>query len=481
MESLFISDKLQLLLSSNIKTLELFYFTYPIISQIASLPAAIINPVLAPIITSGIALAFMAAFVVVRFYDLKLRTLSAVTSFYFLTSPVAIGIATSGTSLYLYLIFYFIFFYLLFRYLRDFTTYNFVLLSICLTLFVFLDASFLWIIVFMIPIILFFSLYNTRYKSMSYVGIFSELTQNTFERKELIGRSLSTVLVIVFTPIMSLLFYLIINYWFTGDILFFTRTGTTQWNQHEFLQKVFYQFDLATITQLNQTYFPLAILFMSPLFLFVMFHGRRKILFQSIVALVPIWLLFSKNTDYSNLLSLSTLLIITAAGIAGFLHLFQTKLFHKFISVKFFNLRCILILGVSIAGEFAYLHHTQNPIEQNMLAFYIQKEPINIKSSDQLASFILKNIPEDARILADNTVFFPSMALIRAQHTFLDQFQEGFYEALQAPNLYADYIIVSKKETQAYPKDKLKPVIENLRLNADLKYSNEHFRLLKIK
>ena len=182
LEPLFMSDRLQLLFTNDIKTLELFYFTYPVISQLITIPAGLIDPLLAPMITSGITVGFFAAYIVVILFKQKLPIVSVIITMYFLCSPVIISVATSGTSLYLYLILYYFFFHFLFRYTRDYTTYNFVILSLCLTLFVFLNYSFLWMVVFMLPLIFLFSLFNSPGIQKSYLGIFTELTQSYRQR-----------------------------------------------------------------------------------------------------------------------------------------------------------------------------------------------------------------------------------------------------------------------------------------------------------
>lgn len=482
LEPLFMSDRLQLLFTNDIKTLELFYFTYPVISQLITIPAGLIDPLLAPMITSGITVGFFAAYIVVILFKQKLPIVSVIITLYFLCSPVIISVATSGTSLYLYLILYYFFFHFLFRYTRDFTTYNFVILSLCLTLFVFLNYSFLWMVVFMLPLIFLFSLFNSPGIQKSYLGIFTELTQSRVTARELVGSSLSTVLVIVFTPLVSLLFFLTINYWFTGDFMFFSTTKTASWDQHPFLDFVFYNtsenfIDLGT----SWDYLSISILALSPVFLTAFLIGRKKLLFQLIMLLVPVWILYSKNSNSAVLLSLSDFLIITAAGIAAFIHFFHTSLLPVFSKSKVLHLITFILLLINLGGEYFYFTHTYTNQEQNMLAFLKQEKPLNSDATADMADFINKNLPKDATILTDNTLFYPTIALSRDHVKYVDQFDPNYYNALQAPQVHADYILILNNSKQRDQKDGVKYVVDQTDIELQTQYTNTLFSLIQIK
>ena len=482
LEPLFISDRLQLLFSSETKTLELYYFTYPSLTQLLAVPAAFIDPLLAPMLTSAIATGFFSAYLIVSLYLRNLKIVSILLSLYVLCSPIVLSVATSGTSLYLYLILYYFFFSFLFRYTRDYTTYNFVILSLCLTLFVLLDYNFLWIIIFMIPIIFLFSLYNSPGIKKSYLGIFEELIQQKGTKKELINKSLSTILIVIFTPIISLLCFLIINYWFTGDVMYFRNSETTSWNHQMYLDHIFYdESNPIGFTYENWSYMLLSFFALSPVFMSSFFIGRKKLLFQSIMLLVPIWMIYSLSANSQGILYLSDLLIITAAGIASYIHLFQTRLYDIFQKSKWLYTASLLLLVLTLMGECFYLNYSKDNQEQNMMAFLKQEEPINYKETAELIEYLDSNIPERSKILADNTVFYPSIAKTRENFVYIDQFDPRFYDAIQVPKLYVDYILILNEENSIIPKDKLKNALKFKKVTSDTIYKNRIFSLLEIK
>ena len=482
LEPLFISDKIQLLFSNEVKTLELFYFTYPILSQIIATPTTILSgPILAPLVSSSIFTGILGAYIIRKFYEMEHRFLSVLTSIYFLCSPLMIAIATSGTSLYLYYTLYFLVFHFIFRYIRDFTTYNLVLLSISLTCFVFLDYEFLWIVVLMLPLVFFFSLFQNSYGNLSYLSIFSKLSQNFTETKKLIGRSFSTILVILFTPLMSLVFYFIINFWFTEDPMYFNRSETAQWNQQKFLEFLFFNqsgTDIKNSTNFNGLLWSIGSL--TPIFCIMFLIGRKKLLFQFSLLLVPVWIFYCFQKNGAGALDLTVLLIIVASGVAAILHLFQTKLQKSFRNTELLIPSSIILFLFLMLGEYNYFSTSKHHEEKNMFAFYSLKKPLNTSSFEQMNEFISENINQKTIILTDNTYTYPITALTRNKIEYYDQFEKNYYNALQRPELYCDYLLISKPRLNSHPHNKLEHKILRDSVAYELIFSTEDFELLKL-
>lgn len=481
LEPFFISDKLQLLFSNDNKTLEIFYFTYPVISQVTSLPAALIDPVNAPVITSAIGISIFATYIVVKLYNLNYKFLSIIATIYFLSSPLIISLATSGTSLYLFLILYYMIFHFIFRYLREFTVYNFVFLSLAFTIFIFLDYSFIWITVFMIPLILLFGIFLYQENDRSYLGIFKLQTQRKDSSNELVGRSFSSIIVIIFTPIMGLLLYFVLNYWFTGDFYFFDNSYTTKWDKHELLNLHFFgDTTINSLTDIHENNSLLSILYLSPIFLSAYLIGRKKILFQLTMLLAPIWLLFLNTHYYYGSTYLKDLLILLAAGVAGHIHLFQTSLSSNFLRSRMLNLSIIVLFILSMIGEYYHFDKSINNNQQNMIAFYKQEDPINLGTYEDMTAYIKENVPDRSKILTDNSIFYPVTATTRSTINYIDQFEATFSSALQAPAVFTDYILATNPEVAIHKKDKLSLVIEDNAGMLRLIYKNKHYSLYKI-
>ena len=116
-----------------------------------------------------------------------------------------------------------------------------------------------------------------------------------------------------------------------------------------------------------------------------------------------------------------------------------------------------------------------------MLAFLKQEKPLNSDATADMADFINKNLPKDATILTDNTLFYPTIALSRDQVKYVDQFDPNYYNALQAPQVHADYILILNNSEQRDQKDGVKYVVDQTDIELQTQYTNTLFSLIQIK
>jgi len=482
LEGLFIADKLQVLFSPDVNTIEAFYFTYPVLTQLINIPLALVDPIYAPIFTASLLTGVFAGFVVVHLFGLQYRLLSCLVSAYFLCSPVMVFLAASGTSTYLYLILYFFFFYFIFKYTRDFTTYNFVMISLCLSAFVFLEYNFLWILVFMIPLVLFFSVFNAIGIKKSYIGIFTQITQKSSQQRKLIGRFTSTFLIIIFTPLSSFLLYLLINYWFTGRWFYFEEISVFTWNYYEFIAYQIHNSSLLEISDSRSLIHLLerSVLF-APLFLSVLLLGRRSLLFQYTMILVPFWLVFYKSFEGSHFFNLQVFTIIVAAGIAGGIHLIHTRLGKIYLANRGMPVYVIVFTILTLVGEVYYFNITMDASEAGMNSLVMEnRQDPTLESFRDMAGYINTELDKDATILTDNSIFYPTMALTRDRVTYIDQFTDTYYTALQVPALYAQYGLISNMESYSYDKDKLRSLLVSKSVALVPIHATENFTLYRI-
>lgn len=180
-------------------------------------------------------------------------------------------------------------------------------------------------------------------------------------------------------------------------------------------------------------------------------------------------------------LYLPTLIIITASGIAAFIHLFQTSLLPRFQKSRILHLITMLVFLLTIVGEFFYFENTLHGEEEKMFTFLQNEKPEDKMPAEDMAEYINSNLNAETVILADNKIFYPTMAMSRDNVIYFDQFRKDYYQALQLPKLYADYLLLSREDSKYYSKDQLKSVIENKNLEAFTVYTNSKFRLLKLK
>lgn len=471
-EALFISDKMLLLLGNNHKTLELINLIYPLLTHLLAIPPAFIDSLRAPLFTSSIGIALFASYVIVKLHSRRLKFASGISSIYFLCSPMLLFAATSGTSFYLYLVLFFIFFHFIFRYSRQFTVYNLIMLSLCISAFIFLDYQILWIFIFTIPLFALLSLFNHSPEDLSYVGVYSLVTQSRTNRRYYLVRFFSSLTVVYFLPTATLVLYFIINLWLTGNHVFFEISETSQWNLSQFYNAT----DTNTLGLKLLEYAA----YLSPLFLILLLTARRRIIVLSALVIVPLWVVYSCRVYTGQQLFLTTLVLLPSAGIACYIHLCQTKLLSRFRKSPTASLLTFIIFSLMIVGEYYYFQNTENPEEQNMLSL-LKVNPVKTKiPAEDMATYISTHLTNEDRILADNKIFYPTMALSRKSVLYIDQFTEDFILAIQFPEFYADYLLVSKASTVYHPKDLLVPVLKNPNFKIKQVYTNLSFRLYKI-
>jgi len=325
----------------------------------------------------------------------------------------------------------------------------------------------------MLPVIFILSLYNTSYDDRySYLSIFSKITESIEATKELINRTYSMGIIIVFLPLMVLASYLIINFWFTGDFLYFDRIENLQWDPQHRLNAL--QID-NSISQLLK----LAGL-LSPLFFISFLLGRRRILVQMVLLLVVVWLMFQKRSNPGEQLFLPTLIIISASAMATLLHLFQTKLSKVLLENKARHVITVVIFLFIITGEYYYFKNTQHTEEVKMMTL-INAGTIKNKPAQDMAEFIKNNLNKDDTILSDNNLFYPVMALTRDHVKYLDQFQNSFYSALSKPENFADFTLISNKNILQHQKDEAKVVLEQKSDYFYIVYRNSDYSLYRVK
>jgi len=157
---------------------------------------------------------------------------------------------------------------------------------------------------------------------------------------------------------------------------------------------------------------------------------------------------------------LKDVLIITAIKLASIIHPFQTNLCKLFYESKFLTPISILLFLVCITSEYFYFDASVHYQQKNMLTFYRQQEPLNSETTREIFNFIKENMSKDSVILTDNAFFYPATALTRSDVNFLDQFENTFFDAIQSPKQYTDYILMTNPNRDIHKRDKMNVVLE---------------------
>ncbi len=452
-EPLFITSHINTLFDSG-ELVKNFFLSYPLLTNVLSYPFSVFSTVDAPFFASIFYTSLFTTMVVTIVGKEKNKVIKVLLFLYFLFSPITFYTATSGTSLYAFYILYFLIFYYLFNYIKKFTTYHITILSIILSIAIFLDYRILWILLLLVFHVFIFSIYGVKGLLSSNVIIkYIKITQHKSLRRKFRGRLGSMIFIIGFFPISSLLLYLFINYLMGDDSLYFYNSLETRWNGNSFLSLI----DSESITGLknkavNDFSFLSIVVFILPIYLFELVSHYKRGLKVFILLIVPVLLYVLVRSSQIDYLGLFYYVIIIAAGIASIatssLKHFKSKL------IGYFSYALLFI--ISIYGEYLYLEKSSYTSEQVFFNSVVEKEQNNVLLDYRKgARFLALNTPKNSVVLCDNSIMYPIVAYDEKNNYFISNASVNYEKAFYNPKKYCDYLIISNTKSPFYFLDKV--------------------------
>ncbi|WP_434035801.1 hypothetical protein [Formosa sp. 4Alg 33] len=452
-EPLFITSHINSLFQGG-ELVKNFFLSYPLITNVLSYPFSIFSPEDAPFFASVFYMSLFATTVVTVVGKEKNNVIKGLLFLYFLFSPVTIYAATSGTSVYAFLILYFLIFYYLFNYIKKFTTYHITILSIILSLAVFLDYRILWLLILLLLYAFVFSIFGIKgLRSANIIIKYVKITQHHSLRRKLRGRLVSMVFIIGFFPITTLLLYLFINYLMGNDFFYFYDSLDTRWNGNSFLSLL----ETDTLAGLNNRTvndfsFIHIVIYLLPIYLFELITHYKKGLKVFILVLAPILLHLLVRDSIVDYMSLSYYSILIACGLASMATTTETFFNLKKLSYIFY---ACLFVG-SIYGEYLYLKNSSFTSEQIYYKSVVEQEqnPVLLEYK-KAGEFLASNTPENSVVLSDRSILYPIIAYNNKNNFFISNSSAEFEKAIYYPDNHCDYIIVTNKKSPYHFLDKV--------------------------
>jgi len=484
-EPLFITNHINTLFDKG-ELVKNFFLSYPLLTNILSYPFSIFSTEDAPFFASIFYTSLFTTSLVTVLGKEKHRAIKILLFLYFLFSPIIFYAATSGTSLYAFYILYFFIFYYLFNYIKKFTTYHITILSILLSLSIFLDYRILWILILLFFYAFVFSIYGVKGLSSNFVIKYLKITQHSSLRRKFRGHLSSMIFIIGFFPIASLLLYLFINYLMGDDSFYFYNSLESKWNGNSFLSLL----DYNTVTGLNNKAindfsFLNIVLFLTPIYIFELVKNYNKGLKIFITLLVPLVLYVLVRDSIIDYMSLNYYVIIIAAGIASI----------STTSDKYFKLKKINIIGyafifiLSIYGEYLYLEKSSFTSEQVFYKSVVKKEHNKVLQQYKNGGhFLAFNTPKNSVVLCDKSIMYPIIAYNKKNNLFLSNTSAEYIKALHNPKKFCDYIVISNVKSPFYFLDKIEINLTNIakkkaitnNYSGKIIYNCEAYRIVEI-
>lgn len=368
---------------------------------------------------------------------------------YVLLSPVIVFAGVSGGSLALYVIFYYLFFTLVLKYSETYSVFHLTLLSILIGIFILLNVEVLKFLLLLIPVFFFSSFYKAKGITGSFYNRASIILSNDSQRRKFFSSFFSSIFVVIFIPLMGLSTFLILNNVFAGSYFYFLESYGNNWNTYSpifpFISSIEYY---SPIIATNTPYYLIGFFSLSIVTIFQIFnYGGIKA--RSILLLLAVFFLLSEIQEFKiEKLSIKSLSMLPAAALAS-------AFFFKGEIIRLSKLYHTLFAATLIVGIYFEWQYFKSSIQENESLFVrtitgAQESP-RVKSMYNFEKIFNELAP--GKILIDDAIFFPELTKLSEVFSWEGHFSTSFQNALQHPELYTDYVVMTKSNHPLYLDD----------------------------
>ncbi|WP_010600985.1 hypothetical protein [Pedobacter agri] len=218
MKDFFFAEKGALLVEGNLDGVKLVGLTFPQLPFMVTFLFSIFNATFAPFITSAVGTAALFFIIVnsTRGHQYGSWLLLGVL-LTFVLHPAFIFIAVSGKSAYLGLIFFYLFISSLFKYFHSNTSYHISVASIHFSLLIFCWFKFVWLTLFLLPVIFFAALQSMQIVQSEPIEKIAFAFNKISVRRKLVNKTLAVYLIVFLLPIVAIFIFRLLNLSYTGD------------------------------------------------------------------------------------------------------------------------------------------------------------------------------------------------------------------------------------------------------------------------
>lgn len=447
-ESLFLAEKIRLLLQTKDNTIITLGTTFPSIVFLSSLVFVAFGYPFAPILAAAVFTTILFFLVLKDFSrtSIQRRFFIPMVTLLFIFHPGLIFAGTSGRGIAAVLLFFYLVFRSLFIYYKTQTTFSLSMASIYLTFLVFCNYNFIWLILAFIPFIVLVALdglKNNIYGSP--LDQYYATINNESQRRKLVNRTLAIYVVFILLPIAAVYLFKGLNYLHAGDSTYFLTSQYSNWaiTGKESLGNIFSQGNEGTnILSQNHLIFQGYILLLTPLMIavFVMFKGKLYELLTLLSPFIFISILLLDNQTYFTVEYYLIFLVLAFVGIyyyAG--KKYTSKVMYPII---------MLIALINIYTGIVYFRRTSDKEEKQFFAAIKTASKWNgervITENFRLANYISGLATKENKILIDDAAAYSIVAQLRNLDNTILPTNQTFITAIENPKLGVKYLCIAK-------------------------------------
>lgn len=438
-ESLFFIEKAKIVFGGVGNRLKVMGLTSPILPFYGILAFTSISYTLAPLIVGALGMAGLFYLIANMLRDKEHNIYFFVLLLTFVFHPGILYAACAGKSIYMVLIFFYLFFFNLLKFYKSNTTFHVSIASICLVTLIFCDYRFIWLTLFFIPLVLSISIHSLNLSEKESIFRLFLSFNNPSLRRKLINKTFALYVIIFILPIVSIMFYKLLNLTHAEDMNYFIESPYATWSI--ITDKLNY--DLAA-TALDYK-MPDASLLIS-----------AKVLLFCPLILVAIFL-FKENTY-------QILTLLTPFAFIEFIRIKYDKIFLSFEYYLLFLILaflCIMIKAptvkrpvtlrivvaalaiVQLFTGYYYLKNSPVIDEKNFYSALFNRTLKNNQHDNQEIANYINSLPNGSEVLMDDAIAYPIAAFTTDLKKLILPYQDNYLPTVEAPDKYADYVLIA--------------------------------------
>lgn len=443
-EALFLTEKAMIIWQGTGDKLPVLGLTFPVLPFFFSLPFSALWPLAGPVIASVLGMAGLY-FLVLDDQRYMPRLIRLGTTLTFMLHPGLLFAACSGRSVYAVLLFGYLFFRSLLAYYRSNTTYHVSLASLCLVGLVFSSFEFVWLSLFLLPLVLFMSLQSLSLGEGDTLLRLGLAFNNLSLRRKLVNKSFALLILLFMLPLAGLLVFGLLNKVYAGDPQYFLNSSYANWRV--LTDQVLW---LDSVNQPAELWLPDLSLLVSvrrlayaPLLVLILIRFRSR-MYQLLTLLSPFALiefLHIKNSTAPLMAEFYQIFLVL--GWAGLATASAVQL--RGVQRWAFGLMLVqIVAGVVRMG-------TATPYDEHRFTQTVLRHPLAYPSAtetDELVRFITQ-LPPQSRILADDATAYSIIARTQTIQPFVLAYQQTYRSALANPRSFVDFVLVHSETNQA--------------------------------
>lgn len=438
-EALFLSEKCQIIWQGDGDKVAVLGLTFPVVPFMLSLPFCALLPLAGPVIASSLGMALLFFLIL---DDQRRRTMPLLiqvgTALSFVAHPGLLFSATSGQGTYTVLLFGYLFFRSLLTYYQSNTTYHVSMASLFLLGLVFSEVDFIWLCLFLLPLILFISLQSLSLRGEDTVSRLGLAFNNISLRRKLISKSLALVMLLFMLPLVSLFIFSLLNSVYAGDSQYFVDNPYANASvlTNQLFRQQFANYTANLVQADTSVLMSIRLLLYAPLILLSLLSVRGRT-YQLLTLLSPLLLVeFLHVKDPAVPVQAEFYQVFLVLGWAGLTVVPVPRL--RYVNGLAFTL---LLVQIGVSG--LRLLNSSYPVERSFLRDVLVLNPSQQPGAlddDKLIRFV-RQLPETSRILTDDATAYPFIARTERVRSFLLAYQQSYLPAHDNPVPFVQYIL----------------------------------------